>query len=146
MKVGVSDLKSRAQSGKSIYRMANYYRDLGKNLDTTLSQFFDFVRNIPFEEDPLLAEITSRPLYLLDRVKFPALDCKKKAVLMGAWFNAHNIPWRLVAVSEKPDKQPHHVFTQAKIEGEWRAIDPTYPHYMLFEPKKMVTYAEELPR
>ena len=143
MKIGVVNLRSRVQTGKEIYRCArNYYRDLGSKLDTTLETFFNWVRSIPYREDNFYSEVVGRPKHLL---RFPALDCKKKAVLMGAWFTAHGIPWRLVAVSEKADKEVHHVFTQAKINKTWKTADPTYPEYQLFEAKPTVTYAEVLP-
>jgi len=138
------NLKSRVQSGKSIYRMAKYYKDLGIYLDTDLQTFFNFVRNIPYKEDEL-NEVTARPKYYLSGV-LKALDCKKKMVLMGAWLNAHGVPWSLTAVSERPDQEVHHVFISALIDGKKRSIDPTYNYFTLFEPKPGVTYAEELPR
>ena len=113
-------------------------------MDTHLSCFYNFVRSIPYKEDGFYAEIIARPKFLMDRAKFPALDCKKKAVLIGAWLNAHNIPWRLIACSERPDRQVHHVFVQAFISGHWRPIDATYPDYYLFQAKPEITYAEEL--
>lgn len=146
MKIGIHDLKSRTQSGREIYRAAKYYNDLGKYLDTTLQNFYNYVKSIPYRIDPFWGEIIARPKYLIDRSKFPFLDCKKKAVLIGAWLNAHNIPWRAVAVSERPDKQIHHVFIQARINNDWRNIDATYNDMVLFEAKPEVTRAEELPR
>lgn len=144
MKLGVQKLTSRVQTGRQIYKMAKFYRDLGSKLETTLSSFFNYVKSIPYSEDDLTAEVVARPKYLMKN--FSSLDCKKKAVLMGAWFEAHGVPWRLLAISERPDKKIHHVFPQAKIEGEWRTADATYPEYNLFEPKPLATKAEELPR
>lgn len=146
MKIGVENLTDRVQSGRAIYKASKKFTDLGEYLDTTLSEFYNFVRSIPYKQDHFYAEVVSRPKYALDRKKFPGIDCKKKAVLIGAWLNAHGIPWRAVAVSEKPDKKIHHVFVQAKIKGKYRNIDATYPEYNLFDPKPEVTAAEELPR
>ena len=145
MKVDVQELRSRLQTGKQIYQMAKLFGDLGNQLDTTLQQFYDYVRGIPYREDNFFAEIVSRPAYLMDKTKFPDLDCKKKAVLLGAWLNAHGIPWRLIASSERPDKMVHHVFILALINGSWYPIDATYPDYKLFQAKPELTYAEELP-
>jgi len=142
MRIGTEKLTDRIQSGRSIYRSAKYFNDLGQYLDTTLSEFYNHVKNIPYKEDES-AEIVGRPKYLFD---FPALDCKKKAVLIGSWLEAHGIPWRLIAVSERPDRQIHHVFNQAWINNNWRNIDATYSDYKLFEAKPEVTAAEELPR
>jgi len=145
MEIGVIELTDRIQSGKEIYKSSKKYRDLGFYVDTTLTDFFDFVKNIPYQEDRI-AEIVSRPKYLFDRNKFPGLDCKKKAILIGAWLTAHGIKWRAVAASERADKKIHHVFIQAYIKGRYRNIDATYPYMRLFESKPKVTRAQELPR
>lgn len=140
-------LFDRAQSGKSIYKMAdNHWRDLGGMADTTLNQFHNFVKNIPYVEDSFGEEVTARPLWLLSEEIFPGSDCKKKAVLMGAWANAHGLPWRLIAVSENPDKSIHHVFPQFKINDCWVNVDATYSDDQLFAAKPTVTAGEELLR
>ena len=141
----IENLESREQTAARIYESAEYINDLGQWLDSSLSQFFNHVKNIPYVEDPEPFELVSRPFYMLHkRFNLKGLDCKKKAVLMGAWLNAHGIPWRLVAVSERPDKLIHHIFIQAFIDGVWKNIDPTYKEFKLFEPKKYVTYGEIL--
>jgi len=145
MPVKVSPLLSRDQSGRAIYRQAKNFGDLKGGLETTLRDWFDFVKALPYEENPPGTEIVKRPAFVLREQETP-IDCKQKAVLMGAWLEAHGIPWRLAAVSERKDKQIHHVMIQAKIEGRWKNIDATYSDFELFEPKRNVTYAEELPR
>ena len=147
MKAEVEELRSRAQTGRSIYKSAKHYQDLGMHLDSSLANFFNHVKNIPYKEDTKKAEIVSRPKYLLGKSAFKdGIDCKKKAVLISAWLEAHGIPYRLVAVSEKKDKKIHHVFPQAEIQGQWLNVDATYPHYKLFEGKPNVTHGEVLPR
>lgn len=147
MKADINELRSRVQTGKSIYRSAKYHKDLGIHQDDSLTDFFDYVKNIPYREDSLKAEIVSRPKYIMSGGAFEkGIDCKKKATLIGAWMNAHNIPWRLLAVSEKKNKKIHHVFPQAKIGGQWANVDATYSHYKLFSPKPKVTAGEVLPR
>jgi hypothetical protein len=146
MRIGVAELTDRAQTGRQIYRIVKgFWRDIGPGIETTLGEWFNFVRNIPYKEDPQSAEILARPSYLLDFRRFRRMDCKKKAILIASWLEGHGIPWRLVAVSERPDRAVHHVFPQGLIGGQWRNIDATYPNYKLFEPKTAVTYAEELP-
>lgn len=144
MKIGIERLQSRVQTGTAIYKMAEYYEDLGKLLDLTLQDFFNYVKKIPYIEDSE-NEIVSRPKYILSKT-LPGADCKKKAVLIGAWLTAHGIPWRLVAISERPDRQIHHVFPQAFLLDKWKTIDATYPEYRLFSPKQYATKAEILPR
>lgn len=140
-------LFDREQSGQRIYESAEFFQDLGPYLDLSLHDFFNFVKNIPYKEDKKGLELTSRPKYLIHRrYNFEGLDCKKKAILMGAWFNAHNIPWKLVAVSEDPQADIHHVFVQAYLNGEWKNIDPTFHYFELFEPKPNVSHGEFLLR
>jgi len=154
MKIGSEKLLNRSQTGKEIFKMAEYWHDLDKfgMLDLTLIDYFNFVASIPYIEDPNGSEIVARPKYLLNQKYFKKLDCKKKAVLIAAYLNAHGYKpggktgkaWRIVAVSEKPNKEIHHVFIQALINEKWRTIDPTYAEYRLFDGKPSVTYAEEL--
>jgi len=145
VKAKFENLYDRAQTGAAIYKSAEYFRDLGNYLDLSLSDFFDFVRRIPYLEDSEPTELVARPQFLIHKKHgLKGLDCKKKAVLMGAWFNAHNTPWRLVAVSERPDKQIHHVFPQFFDDNGWQNADATYPDYRLFDRKPNVTHAEIL--
>lgn len=140
------DLKDRVQTGKIMYWLSkSFYRDLGILLDTDLEYFFNFVKDIPYVEDKFGWEIVARPKYLLNPEIFPGLDCKKKAILIGAWAEAHNFPYRYLAVSEHPDGIIHHVFPQLKIDGEWKIVDATYPEFALFGLKDLITNAEELP-
>lgn len=146
MPVKIIPLEDRIQTGKEITWLSkNFWPDLDYtgDLDKTLPQFYNKVKNIPYEEDSI-DEIIARPLFLLDREKFPALDCKKKAVLMSSYLEAHGEPWRLVTNSELPSKEIHHIFPQMNIEGEWYNVDATYPEYELWEPKPETTAAEEL--
>jgi len=143
VKIGVSKLTDRVQTGKAIYEQAQFYQDLGFMLDLPMQEFFNRVKKIPYVENPETHEFVKRPQYILsDNMK----DCKSAAVLIGAYLEAHGIPWRLIAISEREDKNIHHVFPQAFINGEWKNLDATYPEYMLFGCKPMVTAAEELPR
>ena len=146
MRATKTELTDRTQSGRAMYESAKYYKDLGQYLDTSLNQMFNFVRSIPYKEDDIKTELVARPKYLIRKRFLNGLDCKKKAVLMGAWCNAHNIPFNFVAVSERDDKVIHHVFVQGFIDNEWRNIDPTYSNYKLFEPKPSTTAGEVLPR
>lgn len=151
MRVGIETLRSRTQTGKAIYKAARYWKDLGTLLDTTLEDFYSFVRKIRYVEDTK-DEVVSRPKYILTSdYGFKGIDCKKKAVLLMSWLLAHGYKpgktVRLVAVSERPDKKIHHVFIQCKIDGprgKWKNIDATYKDYRLFQAKPEVTDGEEL--
>lgn len=128
-----------------MYRMVRYGaegNDLGELAKMPLPSFFNKVRSIPYKRDIKGRETVARPSLLLK--EFPALDCKKKAILMGAWCHANGVPFRFIAVSENPSRRFHHVFLLAKIGNQWRPIDATYPHYKLFEKKPRVTRWEIL--
>ncbi len=139
-------------TGQEMYRLCReFYRDLGSHLGKSAERWFDFVAAIPYVNDSELTggtddEIVARPRYLLDRFMFPALDCKKKAILIGAWCEGQNprVPYRFIATSEKPNNAIHHVFTQIRKFPGWVNADPTYPEYRFGEGKRETTFAQEL--
>jgi len=110
--------------------------------DLTLRQFFTYVRKIPYRRDTKPVEVISRPRYIL-QYQGLGMDCKKKAILVGAWAKVNGTPWRLIASSTRGDKRVHHVFPQVKLNGRWRNVDATYKHYRPFQHKR-VTFAEVL--
>lgn len=132
-----------------MYRMANqYWMDLGSFLAWPFSAWFDYVRLIPYQSDSSrfpgrIIELVSRPAYLLDRGIFPTIDCKKKAILIGAWARAHGFPYRFLAVSMDEDGHIHHVFPQIDFGRGWVTADATFADFEIgrgFD----VTRAEEL--
>lgn len=141
-------------TGKLMYHFADAYcEDLGLNRHARLPAFFADVRRIPYRSDDELfpsdandvTEIVARPKYLLDRRLWPALDCKKKAILMGAWAACNGIPYAFVAVAEYPEKSIHHVFPLLFVDGEWITADATLPENYLGQSFPL-TKAEELTR
>lgn len=146
MPIVSEELRDRVQTGREIAWLArNFWTDLDEtgDLDKSLPEFYGKVKRIPYKEDGH-NEIVARPRILYDRKQFPALDCKKKAVLISSWLEAHGEPWRLVTTSELPSKEIHHIFPQMQIDGEWYNVDATYPEYHLFEAKPETTAAEEI--
>lgn len=126
------------------------FSDLGPSLGDSLQDWFEKVKNIPYIDDFELfgidgkgpiQEILSRPMYLMNGAIFPSMDCKKKAILIAAWAEGNNVPWRFVAVREEGFSRFHHVFPQLKIAGEWYNCDATMPHYKLFAGKPLVREA-----
>jgi len=140
-----------------MYQFAeNYSDDLGPARYQRLPSWYDSVRRIPYQSDDDLfseftdrpddiVELVARPKYLMDRRLFPALDCKKKAILIGAWAKANDIPFAFVAVSEYPDKHIHHVLPLLCLDGEWITADATFPKYSLGQDYDF-TRVEELRR
>jgi transglutaminase-like putative cysteine protease len=110
--------------------------------------FFDFVRAIPYVSDDdrfpgRVVELVPRPAHLLDRGRFPALDCKKKAILIGAWARGNGYPYRFLAVSHRVDREVHHVFPQINFGKGWVTVDATFPDFEIGAPQP-VTFAAEL--
>ena len=147
----IINLSSKDQTGKGMHYLINRYcHDLDKVYvkkegkitpvgDLTLREYFNIVRNIPYRKDQKPIEVVSRPRHIFKHRNL-GMDCKKKAVLIGAYFRKNNIPFRLAASSKKINKRIHHVFPQAYLNGDWYNVDATYPHYKLFAPKQVTNF------
>lgn len=144
MRVRVDALRSRKQTGKQIYAIAKKFkRDLEPFKEWSLDQFYDYVHSIPFSTDPVNTEIVSRPAYLLDREIFPALDCKKKTILLASFFELQGWDYLLVASSENSG-DPHHVFILLWNGEDWVPVDATLEKDYLYAPKPEIIHAEIL--
>lgn len=127
-----------------------YAADIAPYAGWPFSAWFDFVRLIPYESDEerfpeRVIELVPRPAYLLDRDLFPKIDCKKKAILVGAWAHLRGLPFRFLAVSSRGDRAIHHVFPQIDFGDGWVTVDATFPEFAIGQPYD-VTYAAELER
>lgn len=153
--INITPLFDKKQTGEEMHRLINKYStDLdkisvslhGNNVPLsklTLQQYFDMVRRIPYRRDIKQIEVVARPRKIL-RGSSNGCDCKKKAILMAAWCNRNNVPFRLIASSRLPTGRIHHVFPQALLnKNGWTNIDATYPQYRIGETKK-ITKAEVL--
>lgn len=126
-----------------MYNMVSKYAsDLGDLSKMPLQAFYDKVRLIPYRRDVLGQETVARPSLLLS--EFPALDCKKKSILMGSYLLLNGIPFRFIASSQRKDAKFHHVYVQAKIGDTFKNVDATYAKYKLFEPKRGLTRIQVL--
>lgn len=140
-------LFNKEQTAKAIKNLVkNYSGDLsevfvtnGKQntrlTDLTLLQFFNFVKNIPYRQDPKPVEVISRPEHIL-RFRALGMDCKKKTILVASYLTEKNIPVRYIGMSNRPDGMVHHIFPQGLINGQWMNLDATYKHYKPFEVKQ----------
>ena len=150
-------LKNRLQTARRIkHLIEQYYTDLrlafvqdGNRLlplaDLTLDQYFNFVKNIPYRKDKQPFEIVARPYYIIKH-RALGMDCKKKAVAVGAYLRMKNFKYRAIGSSNRPDKKIHHIYMQLfdPKKKEWKNVDATYNFYKLFEPKTAETYREVL--
>ena len=144
-------LKNKSQTAVGMKKLINkYYNDLknyvvnvrGKRVpveNLTIEEFHNVVRNIPYRQDTKPKEVIARPRHLLNHRKL-GLDCKKKGVLMAAFFKLKGIPYRLIGSSSNPNRRIHHVFPQAFLNGEWCNMDATYNYYRPYEKKRVTKY------
>jgi transglutaminase-like putative cysteine protease len=137
-------LESKYQTVAEIKNMVDkYHGDLRSFPDLVsmpLPEYFFFVKNIPYIRDIKNSEIVSRPKYLL--TLFPALDCKKKSILMGSFMRLKHGPgsYRFCLSSNRPDGNIGHVFTQVFCNGRWINADATYSHNKLGAVKKVTNF------
>jgi len=134
------------QTAREMARICTQYAgDLGEMAKMPLPRFFDIVRKLPYMPDPKNAETLSRPRYLLQK-DYAFRDCDDKAILMGAWCYLNGHPFGFYASSVKPNKQLHHVWTIAQINGKQVVLDPTYRHHRLGElpRREQITRIEKL--
>lgn len=130
--------------GREMHRAVRLYSsDLGRYTEMSKRGFFDMVRKIPYSDDESLfgdesIELTPGPKTIL---AMPAIDCKKKAILVASWARENSVPYRFVAVCEDGSGIAHHVFPQLMNCGEWETADATFPSYEYNEPKTLVTHA-----
>ena len=150
LQVQTESHKGHEETGRRIYALAREFSgDLGEMSKWDFLQFWDFVRQIPYIDDPTLLktpshELIARPAHLLNPRIFPALDCKKKTTLILAYCFANGIPALAIASSENGTGEIHHVFPLVFIGGLWRSADPTFPEYEFGQKKPLLSYAEVL--
>lgn len=149
VQVDVQEYQSKESTGSQMrFVVENDWSDLGGYINWPYPAWFDFVRLIPYESDAerfpdRVIELVPRPAYLLDRQLFPSLDCKKKSILLAAWAYGHGLPYRFLAVSQKPNGEVHHVFPQIDFGEGWSNEDATFASFMsgMGQP---LTFAAEL--
>ena len=143
-------LNNKKQSIDKIFYLASRYAsDLDSiyvngsngltNLSSlTLEEYFDVVRKMPYQRDEEPIEIVARPKIIFERyLNGTGRDCKKAAVIIGAYCNKNGIPWRVAVVSTRPDKKIHHIFPQADLNGngQYVNLDATYSNMRIAQPK-----------
>lgn len=125
------------------YAVGNFASDLKRFpdlLNMPFHEYYNYVKNIPYSRDVKSAEIVSRPLYLL--TIFPALDCKKKSILIASFMLLKFGPdsFRYVLSSNRPDGAIGHIFTQIFNGEKWINADATYNYNRLGAPKKVTNF------
>lgn len=92
-----------------------------------------FVRDrIRFRRDVVDVETLSYPtLTLANR----AGDCDDQVVLLNSLLESVGIPTRMVAISQVPERQFTHVYSQALVKGRWFAMDTINKNEFGYEPE-----------
>jgi hypothetical protein len=149
MKYTVKKLKDVHQTGAEMVRLVKtYHEDVAPFDNLTLSEYYSLIKKIPYRLDPQTMEYVQRPKYSIGswQLNTPC-DCDDKAICIGAWLYRKGIPFQFLAVSLRADKKLHHATLRAKINGEWKIIDATYPKNVLFKTKpitKAVKISQEI--
>jgi len=144
-------LFDKSQTARHMKRLIEtYHNDLkgffvtknGKRqslMNLPLKDFFTFLKNIPYEKDIQPLEVIARPQVLLQR-HAPALDCKKKSILMASWIRGNGYKYRLIGSSNRKTRKIHHVFPQIKTNAGFLNMDATYNDYRPFQQKKVTAW------
>lgn len=129
---------------KQIFLMAKMFREdlAGKFPD--VFTLYDFVRRLQYKDDPKDAEVISRPRYTMQPDWNGPRDCDDKTLIFGAWAELKKIPWRVVCAgsSPNPEENPHHIYPEILIGGNWLTCDATYPECRIGELLYRETFRE----
>ena len=132
-------LYSLEQTGATMGELAiKYCEDMRPFYGFTLFEVQNYIKNLPYRDDPEDQEFISRPSICMNDETIP-FDCDDRAVCIGAFCELHGIPFRFVAVCEYPNPDFHHVYTEVKIDGNWIPCDATYPEHEIGQEKENVT-------
>lgn len=128
-------------TGPLMHKMVNmYYKDMLPWAHWSLPDIFDFIKALPFREDPPTEETLMRPLYTMTLQGWGG-DCDDKSIALASWAKLNNIPYRFVAVRRVDRTSFHHVYSLLYIGGHWIHADPTYKFNMLGRKREYAQYA-----
>jgi hypothetical protein len=120
-------LASFRQTIGEVFRMAGAY---SSDLDRipggfkNIFEVYNYVRDLPYREDPKGLETVSRPVYTLSGEWQGPRDCDDKTLIILAAAKKFGIPGRAVVCGEVP--APHHVYPELQLSGKWIPFDATY--------------------
>lgn len=120
---------------------SRYYRDVAPFAGMSPTEFYDKLKKIPYNRDPVTTEFLQRPYFTLAGNR-PGGDCDDKAIAAGAYAICNGYPFRFVAMGRYADKPLHHVATDMLMHGSWTHFDPTYSDQVfgehLFKPARQM--------
>ncbi|MGD9581806.1 MAG: transglutaminase-like domain-containing protein [Vampirovibrionia bacterium] len=117
---------------KEVERLSTKYSsDIGNLKNFTLKEFFKFVScNIRYQKDPKDYQVIMRPKITLEK---GFGDCDDKTVLCLAYFIENKISCGYSVVSQRIDKELHHIFPIFKLNGKLYDFDATYPNNLFLK-------------
>ncbi len=141
-------LKDVSQTVDEMKRLINsYYTDMSFAQSMTIEDFYKYVKRIPYVEDEVACQAQGYDpaKYDCEFVQRPALtverggDCDDKVVVAASYMKLRNIPYRIVTVSYRPDKQFEHVYLYIWYGGVWLPFDPTLSTVGIFKEHRPYT-------
>jgi len=134
------NLVNAKHTGKVMHRFVrDYYTDMAPYASQTIYEFFDTMKNLPYQPDPKNIELLKRPYYTMQRLG-PGGDCDDKSIAVASYATLNSIPYRFLGVGKKvPGKKYRvfdrilltHVYTELYIGGKWVTFDTTYQFNVL---------------
>lgn len=118
-----------------------FFDDLYFARGWSVAQIFEWVENIPYQEDGG-DEVVARPSRILE---LGVADCKKKSILIACWAKINGIPYRFLAVNDVDFSGMdgiRHVFCVVWLRGGWLSMDATIKGLYTPGSPMPVNYAE----
>lgn len=108
----------------------------------SLSNIFDYIKNLPFVPDPQKSALANFDnIELLKSPYFTLLtggDCDDKTILAACIFERKRIPYLISVTSSRPDQSLHHIYLCVLMNDKkgnkfWLPFDATYKWNKLFK-------------
>lgn len=118
------------QTGRLMHQMINlFYRDMAPYASLSYPEFFNVIKNLPFNPDPDNVELIKRPFFTMNRIG-PGGDCDDKTIAVCSWAKLAGIPWRIMGVGNRKKRLGRillsHVRPELYIGDNWISFDATY--------------------
>jgi hypothetical protein len=138
MNIDYKELQDAKYTGKMMHQLVNkYYLDMAPYSAMNPSDFFNLMKNLPYNPDPKGMELIKRPYFTMNKIGAGG-DCDDKAICVGAWAKLNNISYKFVGVGRKINnikKIPlSHVYTELYLNNEWVTFDTTYSYNIYGKP------------
>lgn len=135
----VDQAKTDEKFQKLIYGIVNRAMPgVWKQYKNELTAVFNwFKANHDYRRDPYAVELLHDVWATMDRRRF---DCDDSSIYMAAAAEVLGSPTEFVTVSTRPDHEPSHVWSEARVNGIWYGMDATVPSSFIgWEPMSGIT-------